>query len=292
MNGVTLEASDRQAADFGLNATVRDYFHPETLDEILKARKVLALFPPVESGEYFVWACLLHVLHGNRPYALSRTSHSITPFSPTGPFEYRGVIDRTERKIRLALSDPLPENFVSSKALEGDFRALPGRLTSRFDTIITSPPFLGMRFDRPNWLRLWFCGWEQESFLSQSKSFLEREQISSWECYAEFFEVCHELLFTSGMMVLHLGSSRSDPMLERLRDMAASQFSLVGEVAEAVGGNERHGLRDKGRTTAHHLLFFRSKGPRRAGLKCLEPGYSVKSGTGRGRSSKRALIEA
>ena len=289
---IGLNVCDQRAADFGLNATVRDYFHPETLDEILKARKVLASNPPKESGDFFVWACLLHVLHGNRPYAVSRTSHPITPFSPSGPFEYRGVIDRTERKIRRALSEPLPKTFTPGQALEGDFRDLPDRLGRRFNAIITSPPFFGMRFDRPNWLRLWFCGWTEQSFLTQSKSFLEREQVNSWECYAEFFDVCSALLAPRGMMVLHLGSGGSDHMLEQLRDMAGGHFALAGEVSETVEGGERHGLRDKGRTTAHHFLFLQSRRRRGGAPKRWERGYSVKSGTGAGRSSKRALMEA
>jgi hypothetical protein len=292
INTAALNARDRQAADFGLNASVRDYFHPETLDEVLKARKVLATNPPEDSGEFFAWACLLHVLHGNRPYAVSRTSHPITPFSPSGPFEYRGVIDRTARKIRRALSEPLPETFAPGEALEGDFRDLPDRLGHRCDAIITSPPFFGMRFDRPNWLRLWFCGWTEQSFLTQSKSFLEREQVNSWECYTEFFDVCRELLAPSGIVILHLGSGGSDQMLEQLRDRAGGQFTLAGEVFETVEGGERHGLPDKGRTTAHHLLFLKSRRRRNDTPKCTEGGYSVNSGTGAGRSSRRDLIEA
>jgi hypothetical protein len=277
MDAIVLDDSDRQAAEFGLNAAVREYFHPETLEEVLKARKVLAGSPPQESGEFFVWACLLHVLHGNRPYALSRTSHPITPFSPTGSFEYRGLLDRTGQKVRRSLSEPLPEDFVAGEALNGDFRDLPDRLTSRFDAIVTSPPFLGMRFDRPNWLRLWFCGWTEQMFLNRSKTFLEREQVSSWECYEEFFEVCHDLLSPGGTMILHLGSGGSDAMVDRLREIAGARFALAGEVCESVEGGERHGLRDKGRTTAHHLLFF---------------SYSSKSGRGAGRSASRAAIPA
>lgn len=292
MGAVTLTNEDQQAAEFGLNAAVRDYFHPDTLDEVLRARKVLASTPPKDSGEYFVWACLLHVLHGNRPYALSRTSHPITPFRPTGSFEYRGLIDRTARKIGRALSEPLPEKFVSGQALEGDFRDLP-KLVSGFDAIITSPPFLGMRFDRPNWLRLWFCGWTEQSFLTLSRSFLEREQVNSWDCYEEFFEVSQELLKPGGTMILHLGSGGADSMLEQLRGLADAQFALVGEVYEDVKASERHGLRDKGRTTTHHLLFYRSRRiGSSVGTKSSERCYSVNSGTGSGRSSKRATINA
>ncbi len=292
MAGVVLNAGDRQASEFGLNAAVCDYFHPKTLEEVLKARKVLASNSPEESGEYFVWACLLHVLHGNRPYALSRTSHPITPFSPRGPFEYRSLIERTEKKILRSLSEPLPAGFTPGQTFEGDFRDLPDQLTSRFDAIITSPPFLGMRFDRPNWLRLWFCGWMEQNFLIESASFLEREQANSWDCYTEFFDICHDLLAPGGIIILHLGSGGSDPMLESLRDMASAKFVLAGEVFERVDENERHGLRDKGRTTAHHLLFFRSKRGRSSLPKRAERRYSVKSGTGAGRSSKRALIDA
>jgi hypothetical protein len=291
MDAIALTDADWQAAEFGLNAAVRDYFHPNTLDEVLRARKVLANSPPADSGEYFTWACLLHVLHGNRPYALSRTSHPITPFRPTGPFEYRGLIDRTAGKIQRALSDPLPETFVSGQAFEGDFRDLPG-LVSGFDAIITSPPFLGMRFDRPNWLRLWFCGWTEQSFLEQSRSFLEREQVNSWDCYEDFFEVSQELLKPGGTMVLHLGSGGADSMLERLRELASAQFALVGEVHEDLKAGERHGLRDKGRTTAHHLLFYRSRRIGSVATKTSESHYSVKSGTGSGRSSRRATISA
>jgi Putative RNA methylase family UPF0020 len=297
MERVTLTADDTRAATFGLNARVRDYFHPETLKELLQARKVFAAGPPTDQGEYFVWACLLHVLHGNRPYALSRISHPITPFSPSGPRQYRGVIDRIERKVRLALSDPLPGKFIPGNALEGDFRELPDLLAYEFSGIITSPPFVGMRFDRPNWLRLWFCGWTEKEFLSKSPSFLEREQLRSWDCYREFFEVCKELLSLDGLLILHLGSGGADDMIGRLKTMADPYFTIVGEVVERVEGGERHGLRDKGRTTAHHYLFLRprvAKQHSRASRRTKETDfvYSSTSGTGAGRSSRRVLIDA
>jgi hypothetical protein len=268
MEGVVLDEDDRRAADFGLNASVADYFHPATLDEVLKARKVLLQEPPADGSEYFVWACLLHVLHGNRPYALSRTSHSITPFSPSGPSEYRGVLDRTERKIRRALANPLPDCFVPGLALESDFRQLPDLLECQFDSIITSPPFAGMRFDRPNWLRLWFCGWMGEDFLSSSRSFLEREQLNSWDCYEDFFAVCRALLTSRGRMIVHLGSGGSDDMIGELKSKADAHFVVAGVVVVAVGGGAHHGLRDKGRTTAHHYLFLQPK----------EPGHALSGG--------------
>ena len=76
---------DFAAAEFGLNGVAREFFHEQTLREVLRARTVFLRRPPSSDAEAFVWAALLHVLHGNRPYALSRTSHPITPFHPKGP---------------------------------------------------------------------------------------------------------------------------------------------------------------------------------------------------------------
>jgi RMKL-like, methyltransferase domain len=261
---VTLNADDHQAAEFGLNAAVADYYHPKTLEEVLKARKVFKHDPGTERGRNFVWACLLHVLHGNRPYALSRRSHSITPFNPTGKREYRGVIEHTERKLRRALNDGLPKSFVPGEALQVDFRDLPRLADQRFSAIITSPPFAGMRFDRPNWLRLWFCGWGEREFRLASQSFLEREQLASWDCYQDFFEICKKLLAPRGLLVLHLGSGGSDDMVERLKGLAAEDFVTKGEVTEMLGASERHGLRDKGRTNTHHYFFLQPKAATKA----------------------------
>ena len=48
-----------------------------------------------------VFAAFLHVLHGNRPYALSRNSHPLTPYAPTGDFVYKNVIQHITDKIEL-----------------------------------------------------------------------------------------------------------------------------------------------------------------------------------------------
>ncbi|MCP2264640.1 hypothetical protein ACFQHV_15835 [Promicromonospora thailandica] len=260
MSEVRLSKSDQDAADFGLNATVRDYYHPDTLDEVLKARRVFLEGKLTAVGADFVWASLLHVLHGNRPYALSRTSHPITPFSPKGPFEYRGVIDRTRTRIERALATPLPAEFVPGRGIHGDFRQLPSAVDdlAQVDAIITSPPFLGMRFDRPNWLRLWFCGWTAEDFHVRSLGFLERQQTKSFDYYKDFYDVSAKLLRPDGLLVIHVGSGTKDRLVDGLRDLGTSQFRLVGETVEDVAALERHGLTDKGsRTTSHHLLFFR-----------------------------------
>src|SRR5205823_5547047 len=64
------------------------FYHPRTLAEIVSARAiVLEALYSAGWGEgvgawAFVGSAILHLLHGNRPYALSRRSHNIIPIPP------------------------------------------------------------------------------------------------------------------------------------------------------------------------------------------------------------------
>jgi hypothetical protein len=250
-------STDHQAAEFGLNARVADYFHPATLEDILKARALLQAEHDMTRERTFIYACLLHVLHGNRPYALSRTSHPITPFSPRGPFVEKNLIASIRAKAHRALAEPLPVAFVPGVSLHGDYKTLSARMPHPVDAILTSPPFIGMRFDRPNWLRLWFCGWDSQDFHdSLSAGFLERQQLSDRECYQDFFSVCAELLASDGVLVLHAGSGSKGDLAADLTRLAAGTFRLEADVEENVGDLERHGLSDKRLTVRHHILAF------------------------------------
>ena len=206
-----------------------------------------------------MWASVLHVLHGNRPYALSRTSHPITPFHPSGPFEYRSLVGAVRARVRRSLATPLPPEFIPGLGIAGDFRELPSLGVPLADAIITSPPFIGMRFDRPNWLRLWFMGWGESDFHERSRGFLEREQMVSTEVYREFFAVSRALMRRDGVLVVHVGSGDRGDLPADLRRFAATEFRLVGEVIEGVEHVERHGIRDKGLTKTHHLLVLQPR---------------------------------
>lgn len=254
-----LSDQDYEAARFGLNSPVTDYYHPDTLAEVLKARKVFLSEGMGDRSRTFVWASLLHILHGNRPYALSRNSHPITPFSPTGPAEYRPLLPRLRNRITRALGEPLPRSFVPGLGIHGDFRDVPTKCPDKFDVIITSPPFMGMRFDRPNWLRLWFCGWGEQSFHKESLTFLEREQTRSMTCYDDFFRTCQQLLKPDGLMIIHVGSGQKDHLSDKLIEHSKPLFNLLADVREDVQELEKHGLKDKGRTLTHHLLFLRPR---------------------------------
>lgn len=258
VSSISLNEQDYLEAEFGLNAKVKDYFHPDTLDIILKLRK-LFLSSDIDDKspeECFFWSCLLHILHGNRPYALSRNSHPITPFAPTGDFIYKDVFEKVRKKAERAMSVEIPEKFRTGVGLYGDFRDVEGKIFQQFDAVITSPPFYGMRFDRPNWMRLWFCGWQKESFLEESLSFLERQQIKDISVYREFFTMSNSVLKDNGILIVHLGKGGRRDMSEELKEIASPNFEFVGEALDCVAQVANHGIKDKGMTTAHNLLFF------------------------------------
>jgi Putative RNA methylase family UPF0020 len=251
----TLSETDFEAACFGLNGSVSDFYHEDTLREVLKARRYfLAAIP--SDADLLVKAAMLHVLHGNRPYALSRTSHPITPFHPSGEAVYRPVVEHVKRRILRLYRTELPKAYRPGQSIHGDFRDLDTRYEV-VDSIITSPPFWGMRFDRPNWLRMWFCGWNADSFHVTSRNFLERQQTVSLEVYREFFRVCRKLLVPGGLMILHLGGSDEHRMLASLIAQAKEQFELLSVVAEDSTKHERHGIKDKGLTKTHNFIFLR-----------------------------------
>lgn len=245
---------------FGFNGPVSEYFHPDTLRELVSARGWVRkkLAQAASPAEAFVIACLMHVLHGNRPYALSRTSHPVTPFRPTGDAEYKSVVDRVSTKAARALAAPKLPGVMDGSATLGDYRTL--ALESPVDAVITSPPFAeSTRFYIANWMRLWMSGWDEEDFKRRADAFLETQQKKSFAVYREFFSACHRWLKPGGTVILHLGRTAKVSMTEQLVPLASDAFEVVYAGEECVGGREKFGIRDQGATKVHEYLFLTAR---------------------------------
>lgn len=243
---------------FGLNHTIGEYFHRDTLIELLIAREYfLKDFEDLSAPKAMVFAALLHVLHGNRPYALSRTSHPLTPYAPRGEYVYKNVIDHVRDKIELAYKETDFNSFVKGKAIYGDFVILSG---INADAIITSPPFAdSMKFYTQNWMRLWMCGWEPNDFKSASGRFLDQKQNKDFDVYIPFFEMCASNLKGSGKLILHLGKTKKIDMAEELSQRSRQWFEEIYRGDESVSSIEKHGIKDKGGTIEHQYLFLIKK---------------------------------
>lgn len=248
----------KSASATGFNGAIPDYFHERTLDEILLARRFFFKKFPHSNDEQLVLSCLLHILHGNRPYALSRRSHPITPYAPTGPNLYRGLMGRLRDKVARSLDAQLPPGFCDGRIFQCDATAVWPAEVCDLDAIITSPPFFdSTRFHLANWMRLWFVGWERPDFQSKPKAFIDERQKASLDVYQTILRQARERLRPGGVVVFHLGLSRKCDMAAGLREIAAPWFKVVDKFDENVEHCESHGIRDKGTVTAHQFLILK-----------------------------------
>ena len=257
VSAADVEELDRVSAEgIAFNGPLTAYFHERTLEEVLIAR---AYFRGAESNPAtaFVLACLLHILHGNRPYALSRRSHSITPFAPTGPTDYRALLPRLRAKVRRMLDAQLPPSFVEGEPLLQDATTTWPEGVADLDAVITSPPFFdSTRFYLANWMRLWFCGWNAEDFVLEPQRYVDERQKRTFDVYEPVLRQARERLKSSGVLVLHLGKSHKSDMADSLERVAAPWFRVVDRFDESVSHTESHGITDKGTVTAHQYLVL------------------------------------
>jgi len=239
------------------NRPLADYYHEKTLKEILAAREWFATQHPWEGAVSFLLASTMHVLHGNRPYALSRRSHPVTPFAPTGITIYKSLVEKVREKVDRAFKASLPEEFVPGLVFETDAtRYWPAEVDS-LDAIVTSPPFFdSTRFFLANWIRLWFAGWNEFDFKNGSREFLESRQTQSFACYDDLLRQSRERLKPGGCVLLHLGKSTKCDMAKQIAARSRRWFGQAETFVESVGHCESHGIRDKGTVTDHQYLLL------------------------------------
>ncbi len=247
----------KAAAQISFNKSIPDYFHQETLREILLARSYFLKNPPGNSSESLVLASLLHILHGNRPYALSRISHNTTPFAPKGEFEYRSLMPRLREKVMRGLAAEYPADFKDGKLFVQDSTSWWPAEICDLDAVITSPPFFdSTRFYLGNWMRLWFSGWERGDFASKPQLFIDERQKKGFSVYHSILRQARERLKPGGVVVFHLGKSPKCNMAQELSKEARPWFKTADIFTEDVTHCEQHGVRDKGTVSAHQYLVL------------------------------------
>lgn len=148
---------------------VRSFFHPTTLREIIILSKIFR-----DNDEYFLLACLLGILHHQRPGFLSYPSSHLVPYLRTKKYPkkdfsnlytYREVGPRLICKIERAFRRfPNYDPTLIKKCFQGDAAEL--KLSDNsIDAVITSPPYMNtLDYGRDNRLRLWFLGIEDYKY--------------------------------------------------------------------------------------------------------------------------------
>lgn len=232
---------------------IQEFFHGKTLREILAAQE---FFEDKDEDEYFLLrACTSHILHGNRPYALSRRSHNVIPIPPKGEFEYKPLIDSLSDKIERTLKYNPPSEFVEGTAYQTDAFEL-NQVIASTDAIITSPPFLKTtEFLRQNRVRLWFNGWDYAKQEEMKEQFLENQEMSE---YIELLPCFNECLNTGSLCVIHTGVVNGNDMALEFAEKAPNHgFSPLGIVYENTEAMESQGRTDRGSTKEHQFLILR-----------------------------------
>lgn len=250
---------DLPYSNFGYNKTLIQYYESTTFKEIILSRDFFKKDPDISESEAVVMSSLLHVLHGNRPYALSRNSHPLTPYAPSGDFVYKNVIKHINNKLDIVYKD-IPQDFTKGEMLFGDALNLHKKLDRKVDAIITSPPFASsIKFYTHNWLRLWFSGWEEEDFKNAESTFLDSLQKTNLDIYKDFFYMANNVIKDGGKMILHLGKSNKCDMAKELTSYAKQYFDVIFIGNEDVSNREKHGVKDKGGTTHHQFMFLHKR---------------------------------
>lgn len=176
---------------------VKNFFHPQTLPEIISAFSVLQTKP-----HYFLIACLLGILHHIRPGFLSYPASHLVPYLrqkkyPPEEFpemyQYRDVRSRLLAKVKRAYRRAqLPANWPKRQYQIWQTNAMNLPIPNEsVHSIISSPPYFGaLDYARDNRLRLWFLGcknWQELEAKLTSKSKIYLPQMSA--CLQEMARV-------------------------------------------------------------------------------------------------------
>lgn len=210
---------------------VQEFFHPKTLREVIIAFRLLR-----EQRKFFLLACLLGILHHQRPGFLSYPASHLVPYlrKTNYPpekypemYKYRDLRSRLLAKINRAyLKAGLPLDWGNRQYKVWQVNSMNLPISeNEVDAIISSPPYFGaLDYARDNRLRLWFLGCEDWKKLDQrltanSKVYLPQMAI----CLKEM----HRVLKPKANCILVLGdvegNGKSKRTAEILADLAVKE---------------------------------------------------------------------
>ena len=142
---------------------VKQFYHQDTLKEIISLSQLLR-----DNDEHFLLACLLGILHHERPGFLSYPASHLVPYLRTKKYPpdeypemyaYRDVESRLIKKIKRAYRRfPTIDSTLQKTCFEKNAEQLTLAKNS-IDAVISSPPYMNaLDYARDNRLRLWLLG--------------------------------------------------------------------------------------------------------------------------------------
>lgn len=245
---------------------VRAFFHPRTLQETLRLSFYLR-----ERREYFYLACLLGILHHQRPGFLSFPSSHLVPYLrlrkfPRAKFpqlyDYRDLAPRLEAKIKRTYKRPVDTTRFSRSIFQ---LSTVENLTfpSRFDCLITSPPYMNaLDYGRDNRLRLWFI----DPLSARLLDYPTTRQLAAFEraMHKVALAIYRHLspkgyaIFVVGDKVKRSFKGRPSLVVHRLLRKHAGPLQLKSVVADRIP-DIRRARRGLSGTKAEHILIYQKR---------------------------------
>lgn len=250
---------------------VREFFHPDTLREVLVAFRVLQ-----EREDYFLMACLLGILHHVRPGFLSYPASHLVPYLrkakyPPDKFPemytYRDLRSRLLAKVQRAYRRPmLPVDWEERQYQVWRVNAMDLPIEDNsVDAIISSPPYFGaLDYARDNRLRLWFLGckdWKklEASLTASNKVYLPQMRI----CLREMYRVLkpgHYCVLVLGDVERNGKTRRTAEILSELAAQATDHGFVTELIYDDRIPDERRSRRRTKTTKFERILVMRKVG--------------------------------
>ncbi len=244
-------------------AWVRRFYHPNTLREALNFASVCR-----RPGNEFLMACLLGILHHQRPGFLSYPSSHLVPYLRNrkyprrqfpGMYAYRELRPRLLAKVRRSYKRfvaPPGSAVVGFKQTAVQNVVMP----ACFGALITSPPYMNaLDYGRDNRLRLWFI---DPSLVDRVDNDVTQRRQAFVEAITSLASKVEKGLRPKGYCVFVVGEEfkrsfdahPSEAVVRIMREQAPS-LRLKTVMADEIPDVRRTRRECKGVKTEHFLVF-------------------------------------
>jgi len=244
---------------------VRQFFHRKTLAEASVLTKIL-----LKREEWFLLACVLGILHHQRPGFLSFPSSHLVPYLRAKKFPrakfaslyaYRDLEPRILAKIRRAYKrTAVFDKQLLRQFTRDDIRNL--IVPRQVDLLLTSPPYMNaLDYGRDNRLRLWFLGLEDYRDLDRHNCRTPAEFEKLMQCLADLADQC---VSPTGTVALVVGEVRRKSFSINTAEIVmrvfteGANFRLVDSIKDLVP-DLRRCRRNYCTTKREWVLIFKRK---------------------------------
>lgn len=244
---------------------VRQFFHPDTLRSALRFAMVAR-----RTGNEFLMACFLGILHHQRPGFLSYPSSHLVPYLRSKKYprtKFPALYGYRELKPRLLAKVLRTYKRFSKPARRGtavfQSKVEELQLPKRFDALITSPPYMNaLDYGRDNRLRLWFIDPslienETNDVTQRRKAFIEAIMSLAAKIENGLSHGGH-CVFIVGEEVKRSYSAHPSEVVVTLLNQYAPSLRLQKVVTDDIPDVRRTRRECRGVKTEHFLIFRRS----------------------------------